>query len=168
MLPVLRRRTQKLALLVLVKGAGIARGNHDDFKRQSLSGGPGRIARVRGSGFTVELIDADQVRIKPQCPAEWLPELKAAKLDIIQALMMEKNPPLFLVKESPQLRGLQIIPDDRRFIEACLADKTREEINNLLVEYRRCWLAAVDKEPARHRKENAGRCAANSWLRQHK
>ena len=35
-----------------------------------------------------------------------------------------------------------------------------------LEDYRNRWIAHMDREPQRHKKQNVGRCAANTWLMQ--
>jgi hypothetical protein len=124
------------------------------------------LQKLRDSGFTVELVNGDLLRIRPQCPPGWLSTLKAAKPEIIAVLRLEQRPPLYIVKTSPQLRGLAVIRDDRLFIEACIAGKTHDEIIELLSQYRSHWLEAVTAERSTHCKDNAGRFAANTWLRE--
>ena len=56
------------------------------------------------------------------------------------------------------------LEDDLKFIHRNLPSGPKER-RHTIVHYRRIWLAAMDAEPARHRKQNAGRAAANIWLR---
>lgn len=121
---------------------------------------------LRAAGYTVALFNAGQVRIKPQCPDEWLPRLMAAKPEIISSLLRERSQVLTTVEPVAELYGLAIIPDDRRFIQSCLRGKGNGERTALLSEYRQKWEAAFSAEPLLHCKENAGRFAANTWLRE--
>ena len=56
------------------------------------------------------------------------------------------------------------LEDDLKFIHRNLPSDPKER-RQAVVHYRRIWLAAMDAEPARHRKQNAGRKTANIWLR---
>ena len=85
-------------------------------------------------------------------------------MNIVQKLLAEQSP-LYIIKTSPQLQDLAIIYDDRQFIERLVAGKPPEDITELLSEYRIYWMKAADAEPRHHCKENAGRFAANTWLR---
>ncbi|MBQ0719123.1 MAG: hypothetical protein KBT88_12195 [Gammaproteobacteria bacterium] len=91
----------------------------------------------------------------------------AAHSSVTAASKARAGQPLSIVKIAPQLRGLAINFEDRKFIETCLRGKSRERKTALLSEYRQRWLTAEAAEPVPHRKENAGRSAANSWLRKH-
>ncbi len=81
------------------------------------------------------------------------------------ALGEEVDSTIQIINPAPQLRGMAITPDDRRFIESCINNKTPEEITDLLSEYRQRWLVAANKETKQHCKDNTGRFAANTWLR---
>jgi len=62
------------------------------------------------------------------------------------------------------LEGLNLPREDWQFIEA--RTRGRRDRDALLAEYRRRWLAAAAAEPIEFRKANAGRFAANAWLRE--
>jgi len=64
--------------------------------------------------------------------------------------------------------GLPLIvgpKDDTGFIERRLLLKTRKESDWILREYIERWRAGTRSEPFEHRKHNAGRFDANTWLR---
>jgi hypothetical protein len=62
-------------------------------------------------------------------------------------------------------QGCEVLRDDLAFMVGRLptAVRSREAV---LRAYAACWLAAMDQEPVSHRKENAGRLAANTALRE--
>ena len=62
-----------------------------------------------------------------------------------------------------ELDGLALLIEDRRFIEARTFE--RHDKVFLLRRYREVWLAAAASQPLTHKKDNAGRRAANMWLR---
>ncbi len=55
--------------------------------------------------------------------------------------------------------------DDRAFIRECLSMVTGNEYLALVNEYLEQWRKAAEAEPVEHKKENASRFAANTWLR---
>lgn len=61
------------------------------------------------------------------------------------------------------LDGLPLLREDRQFIERRTHGRHREA---LLREYAGRWNGAADAESMEFRKANAGRFAANSWLRE--
>lgn len=63
------------------------------------------------------------------------------------------------------LDGLELLPDDRRWIEGLLIFKTEAQRLALLQEYRQQWEQAYELEKKEHAKTNRGRFAANTWLR---
>ncbi|MCX2979747.1 hypothetical protein EYC98_02590 [Halieaceae bacterium IMCC14734] len=62
------------------------------------------------------------------------------------------------------LTGCEIVPEDARFILDHLPTDRRARIATLN-NYRAVWIDASTNEPVPHKKENAGRLAANTWLR---
>lgn len=62
------------------------------------------------------------------------------------------------------LRGLPLTLDDVDFIRRCLARIPRQRHREVLGGYRRRWREAFNAEGADHRRENAGRRAANTYL----
>ncbi|WP_231371006.1 hypothetical protein [Thioalkalivibrio sp. ALJ16] len=67
------------------------------------------------------------------------------------------------VRHDP-LAGLPLLREDRFFIERCLVGRT--DRHEMLAGYRREWLAAADAEASEIKRDNAGRRAANAWLRE--
>lgn len=61
------------------------------------------------------------------------------------------------------LMDLPLLPADRRFIRRQLA-RSAGDPGAVLLEYRRCFLAAMAAERDEIRRENSGRLAANAWL----
>ena len=59
--------------------------------------------------------------------------------------------------------GLELIKEDRLFIRRLLGSKMFWRVS--LGEYKAIWLAAMDAVTQPHKQQNAGRRAANSWLR---
>lgn len=62
--------------------------------------------------------------------------------------------------------GLNLLWEDKRFIEKCLAGQSEWLTREALKDYKLVWLEAANKEPAEHKKDNAGRRAANTFLRE--
>ena len=62
------------------------------------------------------------------------------------------------------LSNLPLLREDRRFIQARI--HYRRDRDRLLSEYAKHWKQAADAEPVEHRQANAGRRAANKWLRE--
>lgn len=61
---------------------------------------------------------------------------------------------------------LNLLPEDRRFIEKILAGQPAWIVEAALKDYEITWRAAADNEPAPHKKDNAGRRAANTFFRE--
>ncbi|AGA33763.1 tetratricopeptide TPR_4 [Thioalkalivibrio nitratireducens DSM 14787] len=61
------------------------------------------------------------------------------------------------------LDGLPLLREDWKFVDA--RTRFRRDRDALLAEYARRWREAADAEPVEIRKSNAGRYAANAWLR---
>lgn len=62
--------------------------------------------------------------------------------------------------------GLALLPEDRRFIEKILAGQPPQIIDAALEDYKKVWQSACDAEPHEHKKDNKGRRAANTFLRE--
>lgn len=60
--------------------------------------------------------------------------------------------------------GVNLLPDDLTFLRNRLPGDTNGR-NVSVREYIRRWHEAMDAEPVNYRKDNAGRYAANTWLR---
>jgi 2,3-bisphosphoglycerate-independent phosphoglycerate mutase len=65
-------------------------------------------------------------------------------------------------KPEHPLKGLPLLPDDWRFVNRRTAG--RKDKSELLREYRRRWIEASEAEPVPHKRDNAGRRAANLFL----
>jgi hypothetical protein len=62
------------------------------------------------------------------------------------------------------LEGLALLREDWQFTEARTRGRRNREA--LLHGYAERWREAAEAEPLEHRKANAGRRAANAWLRE--
>lgn len=62
-------------------------------------------------------------------------------------------------------RHCELVPDDRRYLLHHLAARSEAEAEKLARRYVETWAAAADAEPQAHRRANAGRRAANAFLR---
>lgn len=62
-------------------------------------------------------------------------------------------------------RHCELVPEDRRYLMRHLATCTQAEAVRLAHRYVEAWAAGADAEPAPFRKANAGRRAANAFLR---
>ncbi len=76
--------------------------------------------------------------------------------------MPDTRHPLDVAIERLRLDGLEVHPDDAKFIRARIG--TRANWRDLLNRYLETWLLAAATEPAPHRRQNAGRRQANQWL----
>lgn len=63
------------------------------------------------------------------------------------------------------LIDLRLLLDDIRFIDELTFGMSDTEVSVLLKEYRDRWIRAMDGESKPHARDNAGRFAANTWLR---
>lgn len=61
-----------------------------------------------------------------------------------------------------------MLREDHKFLFQQLLRFPEHKRRQLKQKYKNLFLAAMDKEPAEHKKENAGRYAANVWIREHK
>lgn len=81
---------------------------------------------------------------------------------------LEKNQPVEPLPVTPEwfrAQGCEVLREDLVFIKGRLPTGTVKR-NAMQRAYAACWLAAMDQEPLSHRKENAGRFAANTALRE--
>ena len=60
--------------------------------------------------------------------------------------------------------GVNLLADDLNFLRRHLP-MTTLDCNTAVCEYARRWHEAMDAEPQNYKKDNAGRRAANTWLR---
>lgn len=61
--------------------------------------------------------------------------------------------------------GLELLREDRAFLIDILKHQRTAIQNAALDDYRLVWLKAADAEPVEHKKNNAGRRAANTFMR---
>jgi len=61
---------------------------------------------------------------------------------------------------------VKLLRDDRRFLARLLEPLMREAQGRVMWAYRAAWQDGEAAEPLPHRKENAGRKAANIWVRE--
>tara|TARA_R110000772_G_scaffold48719_1_gene111167 strand:- start:2896 stop:3387 length:492 start_codon:yes stop_codon:yes gene_type:complete len=78
--------------------------------------------------------------------------------------MQEIEQPLPATREYLASIGLEALLEDVAFLTWHLPRSTTAR-NQALRDYVHYWREAMDTEPARHRKQNRGRFAANTWLR---
>ena len=106
-------------------------------------------------------IEGDRIRLRP----------KALIDDAIREYVKANRPQIMAALAAPAppadpLEGLALVRDDRIFIEAILARFRNRNRHAILTEYRAQWLAAASSPELRSpQRDNAGRFAANTWLR---
>lgn len=61
---------------------------------------------------------------------------------------------------------LPMVFDDRKFVEAMIGNETDQIIAMALEDYAAIWEQSSAAETRTHRKDNAGRFAANTFLRE--
>ena len=87
--------------------------------------------------------------------------IQANREQIYMELMNSKS------LEDP-LSDLNLLFDDRVYIEGLLSRCRNRNRTPILKQYREKWLeASSDLKLKHHQKDNAGRYAANTWLRRH-
>lgn len=106
----------------------------------------------------------------PHCRPEFLRAFAVAvseRLAREREAANEPGPPARKAEPAPPtpgpLDGLPLLRGDWNLIEQRARGRHREA---LLTEYARRWREAADTEPVGFRKANAGRRAANAWLRE--
>lgn len=106
-------------------------------------------------------LEGNRIRVRP----------KALIDDAIREYVKNNRPQIIAALAAPPhpadpLEGLALVRDDRIFIEAILARFRNRNRHAILTEYRAHWLAAAGApELKEHQRDNAGRFAANTWLR---
>jgi len=63
------------------------------------------------------------------------------------------------------LENLPLLPEDKTFLLRLLQGKSNAMWQRLMEGYRQVWHEASDREPVPHRRDSAGRRAANTWIR---
>lgn len=73
--------------------------------------------------------------------------------------------PIELINEA--ISDLPWLPEDKQFLRSQLARLGiyGQQRRRVLEQYRETWLEASEREHSRIKKDNVGRRAANSWLR---
>lgn len=61
-------------------------------------------------------------------------------------------------------KRLPLLPDDVRYLRRMLSPLAGRIQYKMLAEYYLIWMLSSEDEATQHRKENAGRRAANEWL----
>lgn len=67
--------------------------------------------------------------------------------------------------EYAEQRGLKLMREDIKFIKNLILDMPREQRREVLIEYANIWAEVRDKTERSVAATNAGRYAANTWLR---
>lgn len=62
--------------------------------------------------------------------------------------------------------GLQLLPDDMRWIKAICYGVSSHKLKSLLEQYTYLWIHIMEKETSNQKQQNAGRFAANTLLRE--
>jgi len=112
-------------------------------------------------------LTTDGEELKLSAPAGTLtPErvsaIKRVKPALIQLLMPPEDQH-GLILHCAALR-VELLPDDARYLLALLPYPRKKRLG-ALNQYVALWQQAAEQEAVEHRKQNAGRLAANTWLR---
>lgn len=101
----------------------------------------------------------------PHCRLEFLRAFAATLAARLERERVAEPEPDPAPEPTPgPLHGLPLLREDWPFIER--RTQGRRDRESLLVEYARRWKEAAEAEPLESRKANAGRFAANAWLRE--
>lgn len=64
-------------------------------------------------------------------------------------------------------QSVKLLQDDKRFIiQSTLICGDLQEVRSILKSYVQFWKEEMEEEPQRHKKQNAGRRIANTYLRE--
>ena len=89
--------------------------------------------------------------------------------DEVRSYIQKNREKIYSALSSPNddpLNDLNLLFDDRVFIDGKLSQQRYRNRVHILNQYREKWLqAASDLELKDHQRDNAGRFAANEWLR---
>ena len=113
--------------------------------------------------------DGDDLQVQATQPLsqEQLNWLRNNKQRLLEELRdhPEEQPPRLTLSCATDL-DLPLLRDDQIWIDEFINDRSPHERHLLLSEYQECWLASINAPNLLdHERENAGRYAANSWLR---
>ena len=120
------------------------------------------------SGLVLEA-NGDKLHIQAPKPLsqdqlDWLTQHKQQLLDELRN-QPAANEPLALLHSAKDL-DLPLLLDDQIFIDRLLEQRSGDSRHDLLSEYCEHWLAAAGAHDLKeHERDNAGRKAANTWLR---
>lgn len=85
-----------------------------------------------------------------------------------ETLDAEIEPKSFLEETLTSLASddaLELLPDDHRWLKAILYGVADENVSDFLNRYKSAWLDAMQRIKLPHQRQNAGRFAANTWIR---
>lgn len=86
------------------------------------------------------------------------------KLRLIAELKSHPAPDRY---HSAEWLPLPLLPGDVAYVNGTLAHRPETSVHQLLCGYIEVWIRAAATEPQDQKKENAGRRAANTWLREY-
>lgn len=69
------------------------------------------------------------------------------------------------VKNS-QTVGIELLPQDEKWLRTLCSDIQPEQLAVLLKQYIQIWFSTMQNEPLNHKKQNIGRFAANTFIRE--
>jgi len=64
-------------------------------------------------------------------------------------------------------QGMELLPDDMSFLRRLTRFTPESKIRPILSKYVIIWTDEMAKESIEHKKQNTGRFAANSWIREY-
>ena len=93
---------------------------------------------------------------------EQINTIKQAKPALIQLILPPEDQ--YALTRHCKTLGVELLPDDARDLLKLLPYHSKQRRHSLN-QYLSIWQRAAEREPIEHKKQNAGRYAANSWLR---
>ena len=88
--------------------------------------------------------------------------IKQAKPALIQLILPPEDQ--YALTRHCNTQGVELLPDVARYLLKLLPHHSKQRLQSLN-QYLSVWQRAAEREPVEHKKHNAGRYAANSWLR---
>lgn len=113
------------------------------------------------------MLDTDGSELRLSAPTGVLTRARASRIKANETVLIYL---LQLPDDHCELRRLcsancaVLTRDDRRYLLQRLP-RSRDQRLRMLKKYTGVWQSAMQQEPVDHRKQNAGRVAANTWLR---
>ena len=104
------------------------------------------------------------VPLKSSPALRWTPGTHGTLQETTDEAELSEEAPLPLTMEYFRAQRVELLPEDLAFLRWYLP-RAAPSRNDAIGRYIDTWLMAAAAEPVLHRKENAGRYAANSWLR---